>query len=93
MIKPKNISPLCTVCMTPFICLSDITDEFHEHNVVFYNPNLPEDTRREKLKEASVKYFNLKLDDARRSTLTPLRPSDMDTFIQLYRSYWLEEHG
>jgi hypothetical protein len=38
--------PLQTNPNYTFVCVSDITEEFREHNDVLYNPGLPYDKRR-----------------------------------------------
>ena len=50
--------PLQTNPNYTFVCVSDITEEFREHNDVLYNPGLPYDKRRAMFLRMFQKNFN-----------------------------------
>lgn len=91
LIKQHSLS---TDCSNPFVCLSDITGEYHEHNVVIYNPNvLRQYSTRDamnKLSDYSIKYFNMKIPIHKLSELLASR--NTNEFVKIFREYYFTCH-
>lgn len=86
--------PLMTDCSNPFVCLSDITGEYHEHNAVIYNPN---ELRKHSMHEVMdilskhfLKYFNMKIPTHKLSELIASRSTD--EFIRTFKEYYFATH-
>lgn len=84
--------PLMTSTTTPFVCISDITGEYHSENLVIYNPNLPYKEQFRRLRNYLKRFLGLDLSDYELKDLCSFGEAELDKFIGRVHSFYIEHH-
>lgn len=81
----KKVHPLATSSTTPFVCMSDILNDYVPNNKVVYNPTLSYRRRRELLYDTVNSWLHIKLTANELTQLCQYNGSDAHKFINHFK--------